>query len=80
MTITLTAEDLPPRPPRSHLQKLAWQRALAIRHGNRTWARHIEIRLAEEELLAAVDRYRSKAGNADEKFANRVNSQLRYGA
>lgn len=80
MTITLTAEDLPPRPARSHLQKLAWQRALAIRHGNRTWARRIEIQLAEAELWAAVDRYRSKAGSADDQLANQVASVLRRGA
>jgi hypothetical protein len=77
----LTALDLPPRPRRSRLQELAFERALAIRHGNQDRAREIELYLAKQELLAAVDRYRARTGgHADRQFATRVSNQLVYGA
>lgn len=81
MTITLTAEDMPPRPRRSHLQELNWRRTLAVRHGNQELARRIEVEIAEAELWAAVERYRDRiGGNARPRFGAAVERRLVYGA
>ena len=79
MTV-LTAIATDPGPRRSRLQQLAFERARHIRHGAGDSPRvaEIERELAEADLLAACDRYLARAGNADERFANRVKSRIHY--